>query len=128
MEIMRLEDENASLREMLRIAQESTEEAEVEHAEEIKADEKDEKDAATSPVVEPKRKNSLTIEELQLGAEKEDEAKSHQLKVVSMNDFEEVVMVEDEALDKGKGKAKADEGGRSGSALGLTAEPQASGR
>jgi hypothetical protein len=71
MEILRLEEENASLRQLLAIAEESPAADLVE--EELKEEREHE-----SPPIEPqgRRKSSLTVEELEAGAEEEELARA----------------------------------------------------
>lgn len=88
MEVLRLEDENAALREMLRIAQESIEEAIEDNPEEAVAEE--EPPVASSPLAK-RRKSSLTIEELQLGAEQDDEQKRKTASEPSMSDIDDML-------------------------------------
>jgi hypothetical protein len=82
MEVLRLEEENASLREMLRIAQDSIEEVLEDSPEEPKSEE----EAPPTAAEGQRRKSSLTLEELQLGAEQEDEEKRKRAKAEGLAD------------------------------------------
>lgn len=69
MEIMRLEDENRLLREMLVIAQADMDPLDMEEGETGEDGEKEEEEVKAGPSIS--RKSSLTVEELEMGAEKE---------------------------------------------------------
>lgn len=137
MEVLRLEEENNALREMLRIAEESVEEIVEEPVEEVPPPESPE---ITGPLSQ-RRKSSISVKELLIGAEHDQQEKKMKARqaagVPDVSRQPETDMKLTLPPMEAKGEAKGDVKEevktvpppvKTESALGLEAEPESSGR